>query len=123
LWRNLKMVERIARLYGIELGYLSRVRLWRQLVLNLVYAGVSELLVDVGPDLLGAELAGKLSAWVAQGVGAGLMTARLGIKTIQLCRPLPFSEDTRPRLSVVRKELLAHVRRQLGRARGRADEH
>ena len=62
-------------LYEVITGYLSRVRLWRQLVLNLVYAGVSELLVDVGPDLLGAELAGKLSARVAQGVGAGLMTA------------------------------------------------
>ncbi|MFS6802355.1 DUF697 domain-containing protein, partial [Edwardsiella tarda] len=49
----------------------------------------------------------------AQGIGAGLLTARLGIKAMELCRPLPWLDDDRPRLGDFRRELLAQLRRTL----------
>lgn len=41
-WRNLRLINRIATLYGIELGYYSRLRLFRLVLLNIAFAGASE---------------------------------------------------------------------------------
>ncbi|WP_323944798.1 YcjF family protein [Aeromonas hydrophila] len=109
LWRNLRMIEDIADVYAIELGYWSRIRLIRQVFRNMLYAGATELVTEVGMDLLGAELTAKLSARAAQGVGAGLLTARLGLRTIEACRPLPWCADEKPRLSELRKRLIGQL--------------
>ncbi len=42
-------------------------------------------------DWMSQDLAARLSARAAQGIGAGLLTARLGIKAMEVCRPLPGS--------------------------------
>ncbi|MGE6177664.1 YcjF family protein [Aeromonas salmonicida] len=115
LWRNLRMIEDIADVYAIELGYWSRIRLIRQVFRNMLYAGATELVTEVGMDLLGAELAAKLSARAAQGVGAGLLTARLGLRTIEACRPLPWCADEKPRLSELRKRLIGQLAGYLNR--------
>ncbi|EOD53849.1 YcjF family protein [Aeromonas molluscorum] len=109
LWRNLRMIEDIADVYAIELGYWSRIRLIRQVFRNMLYAGATELVTEVGMDLLGAELTAKLSARAAQGVGAGLLTARLGLRTMEACRPLPWCADEKPRLSEMRKGLVRKI--------------
>lgn len=108
LWRNLHMINKVALLYGIKLGYWSRVKLIRQVFVNMVYAGASELIADFGSDMIGADLLGKLSGRLAQGLGAGMLTARLGVKTMQLCRPIPFED--KPKLAHVRKEMLSTIK-------------
>jgi putative membrane protein len=109
LWRNLKMIDEIASLYGLKLSYWSRIKLLKQVFINMVYAGATELIADVGTDLLGADLLGKLSARLAQGLGAGMLTARLGLKTMHLCRPIPFEENG-PKLKDVRKLLIGQIK-------------
>ena len=108
-WRNLRMIDKIAGLYGLKLGYWSRIRLIKQVFVNMAYAGASEIIADFGTDLIGADLLGKLSSRMAQGFGAGMLTARLGIRTIKLCRPIPFYEDE-PKLSNVRKQLVSQLK-------------
>lgn len=108
-WRNLRMIDKIARLYGIKIGYWSRLRLIKQVFVNMAYAGASELVMDLGADLLGADLLSKLSARLAQGLGAGMLTARLGIKTIQLCRPIPFDQNA-PKVADLRKSIITKVK-------------
>ncbi len=108
LSRNLRMINKIAGLYGLKLGYWSRIKLIKQVFINLAYAGVSELATDLGSDILGAELLGKLSARFAQGLGAGMLTARLGAKTMELCRPIPFEE--KPKLTHVRKKIAKQIK-------------
>lgn len=108
LWRNLRLVNKIAALYGLKLGYWSRVKLIKQVIINMAYAGASELVTDLGADLLGAELLGKLSARTAQGLGAGMLTARLGIKAMHMCRPIPFDEQA-PKLGQVRQKIVSQV--------------
>jgi len=108
LWRNLRMINKVALLYGIKLGYWSRIKLIRQVFVNMVYAGASELITDFGSDMIGADLLGKLSGRLAQGLGAGMLTARLGVKTMQLCRPIPFED--KPKLAHVRKEMLSTIK-------------
>ena len=105
-WRNIRMIDEIAACYGLELGLLSRLKLLKLVLYNLIYAGASELALDLGLQSVGADLAGKFSARAAQGLGAGLLSARLGIKTMQLCRPIEFIDpQTRPRLSQIAKGL------------------
>jgi putative membrane protein len=111
-WRNLRMIDKIAGLYGLKIGYWSRVKLIKQVFVNMAYAGASELVVDLGADLVGAELLGKLSARMAQGLGAGMLTSRLGIQTIKLCRPIPFEQNP-PKIAQVRKQILSQVKKLL----------
>lgn len=108
-WRNIALINRIAKLNGIELGYYSRIRLFRLVLINIAFAGASELIGEVGMDWMSQDLVAKLSTRAAQGVGAGLLTARLGIKTMELCRPLPWLDD-KPRLADFRKELIKQLK-------------
>lgn len=108
LSRNLRMINKIAGLYGLKLGYWSRIKLIKQVFVNMAYAGASELIADFGSDMLGAELLGKLSSRFAQGLGAGMLTARLGAKTMELCRPIPFKE--KPKLTDVRKKIAQQIK-------------
>ncbi len=79
-WRNLRLINRIATLYGIELGYYSRLRLFKLVLLNIAFAGASELVREVGMDWMSQDLAARLSTRAAQGIGAGLLTADSGLK-------------------------------------------
>lgn len=108
LWRNFRLVNKIAALYGLKLSYWSRIKLIKQVIINMAYAGASELVADLGADLLGAELLGKLSARMAQGLGAGMLTARLGLKAMHLCRPIPFTDDA-PKLGHIRQQIVSQV--------------
>ncbi|MEG3135745.1 YcjF family protein [Rouxiella sp. T17] len=115
-WRNLRLVNRIANLYGIELGYYSRIRLFRLVLLNMAFAGATELVREVGMDWVSQDLAARLSARAAQGIGAGLLTARLGIKTMELCRPLPWLEGDKPRLGDFRSELVGKLKATMSKS-------
>ncbi|MEN5015397.1 YcjF family protein [Erwinia sp. Eh17-17] len=115
-WRNLRLVNRIAALYGIELGYFSRLRLFRLVLLNIAFAGASELIREVGMDWMSQDLAARLSTRAAQGIGAGLLTARLGIKAMELCRPLPWLEEDKPRLGDFRRELIGQLKESMQRS-------
>ncbi|MEZ9710253.1 YcjF family protein [Vibrio breoganii] len=112
-WRNISLINRIAKEYGVELGYWSRIQLLRLTLINMAAAGGTELAMDAGMDLLSMDLTAKLSTRAAQGVGVGLLTARLGIKAAQLMRPIPFSDDNRLRLRDVRDQVLVSVKHRL----------
>ena len=66
--RNLRLINRIATLYGIELGYYSRLRLFKLVLLNIAFAGARELVREVGMDWMSQDLAARLSTRAAQGL-------------------------------------------------------
>jgi putative membrane protein len=109
LSRNLRLINKISALYGLKLGYWSRIKLIKSVFINMAYAGASELIADVGAELLGADLLSKLSSRFAQGLGAGMLTARLGINAMTLCRPIPLN-DKKPRLKQVSREVLTQIK-------------
>ena len=113
LWRNQRMIGELTECYGIELGYWSRIRLLRLVVVNMLYAGVSEAAIDLGNQFLSMEMTGKLSVRVAQGLGGGMLTARLGYQAMAVCRPLAFTEQTRPGLGELYGQLMKEVKRLL----------
>ncbi|PQQ37886.1 TIGR01620 family protein [Photorhabdus luminescens] len=109
-WRNIRLINRIAALYGIELGYFSRIRLFRLVLLNIIFSGVSEMVREVGMDWLSQDITARVSARAAQGIGVGLLTARLGIKAMELCRPLPWIEGDKPKLGDFRRQLITQLK-------------
>lgn len=109
-WRNLRLINQIARIYGIEPGYFARIRLLRMVLVNIAFASVTEVVQDIGMDWLSQDLTAKLSARAAQGIGVGLLTARLGVKAMEFCRPLAFQSHEKPKLSHIQKELLGTIK-------------
>ncbi|OOF47335.1 TIGR01620 family protein [Rodentibacter trehalosifermentans] len=109
-WRNIRLINKIAEIYGIELGYFARIRLLRMVLVNIAFAGVTEVVQEIGMDWLSQDITAKLSARAAQGIGVGLLTARLGVKAMAFCRPLAFQPAEKPKLSHIQKELLSTIK-------------
>jgi putative membrane protein len=114
LWRNFRMIDQISGIYGLHLGYLGRVSLVRNIFRTMLYAGAAEILSDAGNYALGAGLTGKLSARVGQGMGAGVLTARIGLKALNESRPIPWLTESKPGLSGISKQLLLDLNGHLG---------
>ncbi|BBI75518.1 hypothetical protein HAALTHF_47840n [Vreelandella aquamarina] len=110
-WRSLAMVDRLSRLYGLELGYASRLRLFRHVLHNMAFAGASELATDASMDMLSLDLAGRLSARAGQGLATGLLSARLGLRAQRLCRPVVFTPEEQPKLADLRQDLWRQIKR------------
>jgi putative membrane protein len=89
LWRGALMLSELSVLYGAPVGKLRSLAMMKQFVKTVFFTGAAEIAVDVGADLVGAELSGRLSARLGQGVLAGVMVARLGRFAQQQLRPLP----------------------------------
>ncbi|ARR44149.1 TIGR01620 family protein [Vibrio campbellii] len=108
-WRNFKMIDNLSKVYGVELGYASRIKLLRSVFVNMAAAGASELAIDASMDLMSMDLAGKISARAGQGLGVGILTARLGLKSMALLRPLPWYPERQVKLGAIRKEVVVKV--------------
>jgi putative membrane protein len=107
LWRNLRLVREIAALYGARPGYLGSVRLLRRMLANIAIAGVAETGHELAAHALGSTLTAAISTKVGQGMVNGLLTARVGIAAMHLCRPLAYEPEDRPSLKRIRRELLS----------------
>lgn len=114
LWRNFKMLNEISRTYGVNLSYWGRVSLVRSVFKTMLYAGASEIIADAGNYALGAGLTGKLSSRVAQGLSAGVLTARIGVRAMQACRPVPWLSTQKPGLSGITSQLLSDLKKHIG---------
>ena len=95
----LRMVRQLAVLYGGRPGALGMLRLFRQVVSHLAVTGGVGVADGVVQQVVGHGLAARLSARLGEGMINGLLTARLGLLTIDLVRPLPFHTLPRPALN------------------------
>lgn len=102
---NLRMLRRLATLYGARPGTLSLLKLARMVVTHIVLTGGIALGDDVIQQVIGHGLTAKLSARLGEGLFNGALTTRIGIAAIDVCRPLPYLETQRPRF----RELVAEV--------------
>jgi putative membrane protein len=105
LARTMIMLRAIARLYGVRPGAIASMTLLRRTLRNVLAAGVGDLVSDAAVEATGATLLSVLSARAGQGVVNGLLAAKLGLGAMQVCRPLPFTQDQLPSLKQLRAEL------------------
>lgn len=114
VWRNMRMMRRIAMCYGLPVSQLSSWRLARHVLRNIALAGGTEAAIGALSDSLLSGVLEKLAARVGQGVGVGLYSARLGHFTLDLCRAVPLQD----RQVVVEdnKGIIRGIKDRLGRA-------
>lgn len=106
LTSNLRMIRRIAEIYGGRSGVLGSWRLTRAVMTHLVATGA----VAVGDDLIssvaGGGILGKISRRFGEGVVNGALTARVGVAAMEVCRPLPFAAMARPSVTALVRRAL-----------------
>ena len=106
LTANLRMIRRIAEVYGGRSGTLGSWRLIRTVLTHLVATGA----VAVGDDLIhsvaGGGVLSKVSRRFGEGVVNGALTARVGVAAIEVCRPLPFQAEPRPSVTALVRRAL-----------------
>ncbi|HEX2019361.1 MAG TPA: TIGR01620 family protein [Aurantimonas sp.] len=106
LFETIKLIRRMSELYGARPGTLGLVRLTRDVLAHLAVTGSIAIGDGVMQQLLGHGVAAKLSARMGEGVVNGLLTARVGLAAMDLCRPLPFLRTRRPRIGDIMSELV-----------------
>lgn len=106
LTSNLRMIRRIAEIYGGRSGALGNWRLTRAVMTHLVATGAVAIGDDFLSSIAGGGVLGKVSRRFGEGVVNGALTARVGVAAMEVCRPLPFAALKRPSVtSLVRRAL------------------
>jgi putative membrane protein len=103
---NLRMLRRLAALYGGRPGLIGLARLARMVVTHIIVTGGIALTDDLLHQFLGQDLVRRLSRRLGEGVFNGTLTARVGTAAIAVIRPLPFLDSEAPRLRDMVGELL-----------------
>lgn len=101
------LVRRLSALYGGRPGTLGFFRLARHVLGHLAVTGGLAATDGLVHEIVGRSVASRLSARLGEGIVNGLMTTRVGLAAIDVCRPLPFLAAKRATVS----EIVADVAR------------
>ncbi|KIC50466.1 TIGR01620 family protein [Tateyamaria sp. ANG-S1] len=107
LTANLRMIRRIAEVYGGRGGVVGSWRLTRAVMAHLVATGAVAVGDDMLEPVLGGSILGKLSRRFGEGLVNGALTARVGVAAIEVCRPLAFQAGERPKARRLVKQALS----------------
>jgi putative membrane protein len=107
LFESVRLIRRIATVYGGRPGTIGLLRLMKAVLSHLAVTGSIAVGDTILQQFVGHGLAGRLSAKLGEGVVNGLMTARIGLSAMDVCRPLPFLAEERPRLKDLAGNLLS----------------
>jgi putative membrane protein len=97
LYANLRMIRRIAAVYGGRSGTLGSLRLMRGVFTHLAATGALAVGDDLIHSVAGGGVLSRISRRFGEGVVNGALTARVGVAAMEVCRPLPFRALPRPK--------------------------
>jgi putative membrane protein len=95
------LIRRIAEIYGGRPGLLGFFKLARSVGAHVAITGGMAVGDSLVQQVLGHGLASKISARLGEGVLNGLLTARVGLSALAVCRPAPFGAQKPPGVSDV----------------------
>ncbi|AEI93220.1 YcjF family protein [Roseobacter litoralis] len=98
LTANIRMIRRIAEVYGGRAGTLGSWRLTRAVLTHMVATGAVAVGDDMLEPILGGSIVGKLSRRFGEGLVNGALTARVGVAAMEVCRPMAFTTQKRPKV-------------------------
>jgi putative membrane protein len=93
---NLRMIRRIAAIYGGRSSFLGSLRLARRVITHAMMAGLIEIGGDLVAPIFGGGLAAAASRRLGEGAINGSMTTRIGVVAADLCRPVPYIATAPP---------------------------
>jgi putative membrane protein len=99
LFANLRMIRRIAEIYGGRAGAFGSWRLMRRVFGHLIATGAVALTDDLLGSIAGGGVLSKLSRRFGEGVVNGALTARVGVAAMEVCRPMPFVALPKPKVT------------------------
>jgi putative membrane protein len=120
-YENLRLMRRLATLYGGRPGFFGLMRLARMVIAHLAVTGGVAMGDDLVQQVVGHGLTARLSARLGEGIVNGAFTARIGIATLSQCRPLPYIEAPPPRLRALLADLIRRERRAARRETATAE--
>ncbi|WP_372590839.1 DUF697 domain-containing protein [Guyparkeria sp.] len=88
-WRNARMVNAIARIYGLQLSFPARWRLYRMILQNMAFASATETVLDSASEGWASNLMVNLGARAGQGVAVALYSLRIGRQAMRASRIAP----------------------------------
>ncbi|MEP1330956.1 TIGR01620 family protein [Pseudophaeobacter sp.] len=112
LLASVRMIRRVAQIYGGRSGLFSSWRLTRAVLAHLAATGAVAAGDDLLESVLGGSVLSKLSRRFGEGLVNGALSARVGIAAMEVCRPMPFSKLHRPSTRKVIKGALAGLFRR-----------
>jgi putative membrane protein len=92
VFENVRLLRRLATLYGGRPGLSGALKLSRKVIGNLIAAGGLALTDDLLGQFIGQDVLRRLSKRLGEGAFNGALTARIGVAAIAEVRPLPFLE-------------------------------
>ena len=95
------LIRRIAEIYGGRPGLLGFFKLARSVGAHVAITGGVAVGDSLVQQILGHGVASKISARLGEGVLNGLLTARVGLSALAVCRPAPFGLQKPPGVSDV----------------------
>ena len=101
LAQAVRLIRQIAEIYGGRPGLLGFVKLARSVGAHLAITGGMAAGDTLLQQVVGHGIAAKISARLGEGVLNGLLTARIGMSAMAVCRPMPFAAEPAPNLRKV----------------------
>ena len=96
-----RLIRQIAEIYGGRPGLLGFLKLARSVGAHLAITGGMAAGDSLLQQVVGHGIAAKISARLGEGVLNGLLTARIGVSAMAVCRPMPFAAEQTPNLRKV----------------------
>ena len=96
-----RLVRRIAEIYGGRPGLLGLIKLARSIAAHIAITGGMAVGDSLVQQIVGHGIASRISARMGEGVLNGLLTARVGLSALAVCRPAPFAVAKPPGVSDV----------------------
>ncbi|WP_066013948.1 TIGR01620 family protein [Endozoicomonas atrinae] len=109
VWRSIRMLDEICQVYGVRPSLPARTHLLKMVLEQMALAGTTELLSDQLADFTSNQLLSVVSSQAASGVGVGIYSARIGLRAMALCRPVPFVDDQKPGIGRLARRILSSM--------------
>ena len=107
LAQSFMLISRVATIYSGRPGGLAIWRLSARVAAHLAITGGVAVATDALSQFLGAGLVSRISSKLGEGVLNGVLTARVGLSAIAVCRPMPFRALAPPALADVAGSLMS----------------
>ena len=115
--QSVRLVRNIAEIYGGRPSSLGFLRILKSVGAHLAITGGMAVGDSIVQQMVGHGLAARLSARLGEGFLNGMLTARVGLSAMAVCRPMPFEVAKAPGLTDVAPFLFSKEKGEAWRSR------